>query len=47
MAVVYPTKPEKSFDGNPYERCPRCGRGLYVVINVVYDSPPAMRGGGA
>jgi hypothetical protein len=47
MAVVYEDRPEKSFRGDPHERCPRCGRELYVVINVVYDSPPAMRGGGA
>jgi len=29
--------PEKCFDGNPAERCGRCGRFLYTVIRVVYD----------
>ena len=47
LAVVYSTKPEKSFDGDPYKRCLRCGQGLYVVCHVVYDSPLATRGEGA
>jgi hypothetical protein len=37
FAVIYEEHPEKSFDGDPDERCPRCGRELYVVINVVYE----------
>ena len=47
MAVIYEDHPEKSFDGDPHERCPRCDRELYVVINVVYDSPAGEEGGGA
>jgi hypothetical protein len=37
IAVVYPNEPHKSFDGDPHERCPHCGQGLYVVINVVRE----------
>ncbi len=37
MAVVYPNEPDRSFDGYPHERCPRCGQGLYIVINVVRE----------
>jgi len=37
IAVVYPDDPDKSFDGDPYERCPECGRPLYTVLNVVYE----------
>ena len=37
IAAVYPNGPEKSFQGDPHERCPRCGQGLYVVINVVRE----------
>jgi len=35
---------EKSFQGDPNERCSRCGRFLYVVFNVVYDPPPDEEG---
>ena len=37
IAAVYPNEPEESFQGDPHERCPRCGQGLYVVINVVRE----------
>jgi DNA-directed RNA polymerase subunit RPC12/RpoP len=37
IAVVYPDEPEKSFDGDPHERCPHCGQRLYVVITVVRE----------
>jgi len=47
MAVIYEDHPEKNFDGDPHERCPRCDRELHVVINVVYDSPASEEGGGA
>jgi uncharacterized Zn finger protein len=35
-AVINEEHPEKSFQGDPYERCPECGRPLYTVLNVVY-----------
>jgi hypothetical protein len=47
MAVVYEEDSERSFRGDPDERCPRCGRPLYTVLNVVYDSPEVEEGGGA
>ena len=37
MAVIYEEHPEKSSDGDPDERCGRCGRPLYTVLRVVYD----------
>jgi hypothetical protein len=43
-AVIYEEHPEKSFfDGDPNERCGRCGRPLYTVLRVVYDG---KEGGG-
>ena len=36
VAVINEEHPEKSFQGDPYERCPECGRPLYTVLNVVY-----------
>jgi hypothetical protein len=39
--------PEKSFKGAPHERCKRCGRLLYFVIEVVYgDCRDYEEGGG-
>jgi hypothetical protein len=46
MAVIYEEDPDKSFDGDPGERCTRCGRFLYTVLRVVYDSPADEEGGG-
>ena len=38
----------ESFQGDPDERCARCGRLLYTVIRVVYDDPrDYVEGGGA
>ena len=37
MAVINEEHPEKGFDGDPAERCGRCGRFLYTVLRVVYD----------
>lgn len=37
MAVVYEEDHERSFEGDPYERCPLCGRSLYTVLRVVYE----------
>jgi len=31
--------PGEGFSGDPAERCTRCGRPLWCVIQVVYDSP--------
>jgi hypothetical protein len=45
--IIDPDHPEKSFAGDRDERCGRCGRVLYTVIEIVYGSPPAMRGEGA
>jgi ribosomal protein S14 len=36
--------PGEAFSGNPDERCARCGRWLWTVIEVVYDD--AEEGGG-
>jgi hypothetical protein len=36
-AVIYEEHPEKGFDGDPEERCGRCGRFLYTVLRVVYE----------
>jgi hypothetical protein len=36
-ALINEEHPDKSFDGDPYERCPECGRPLYTVLNVVYE----------
>ncbi len=44
IAVINEEHPDKSFDGDPDERCGRCGRPLYAVIRVVYG---AEEGGGA
>jgi hypothetical protein len=37
---------ERSFKGDPNERCQRCGRLLYFVIEVVYGSPASEDAGG-
>ena len=37
IALIDETHPEKSFKGDPAERCDRCGRLLYQVIKVVYE----------
>jgi predicted RNA-binding Zn-ribbon protein involved in translation (DUF1610 family) len=46
IAVIYEEQPERSFQGDPNERCASCGRALYTVFNVVYDPPAAYEGGG-
>jgi hypothetical protein len=45
MIMLDEERPEASFQGDPGERCGRCGRFLYVVLHVVYDSPPSYRRG--
>jgi hypothetical protein len=37
LAVIYDDDPDKSFDGDPNEKCARCGRPLYIAIRVVYE----------
>ena len=39
--------PEGSFKGDRDERCSRCRRCLWFVVEVAYGSPPARRGEGA
>jgi ribosomal protein L37E len=43
IVLIDEENPEKSFQGNSVERCGRCGRHLYTVIEVVYGDD---RGGG-
>ena len=43
IAMLNEECPDKSFDGDPYERCARCGRSMYDVIRVVYGE----EGGGS
>jgi hypothetical protein len=38
--------PAEGFPDDPDERCSRCGRWLWFVIKVVYDSPADSEGGG-
>jgi ribosomal protein S14 len=39
IVLIDEERPEESFDGDPDERCSRCGRHLWCVIEVVYGSP--------
>jgi hypothetical protein len=34
--VIYDDAPDKGFEGDPNERCGRCGRLLWTGIRVVY-----------
>lgn len=34
--AIYDQEPAKGFQGDPDERCGRCGRSLYTVLRVVY-----------
>jgi DNA-directed RNA polymerase subunit RPC12/RpoP len=43
IAMLNEEYPYKSFDGDPDERCARCGRSMYDVIMVVYGE----EGGGS
>ena len=51
IVLIDEKRPEESFDGNPDERCGRCGRYLWFVIKVVYDGAEGdaseAEGGGA
>ena len=46
IVLIDEEHPERSFQGDPAERCKRCGRFLYAVIEVVYGSPTGEEGGG-
>ena len=46
IVVINEKHPEKSFQGDPNKSCPRCGRPLHTVLNVVFDSPGDTEGGG-
>ena len=37
IAVVNEEHPERSFDGDPGERCASCGLPLHTVLRVVYE----------
>ena len=37
IVIIDGERPERSFDGDPDERCSRCGRYLWFVIEVVFD----------
>jgi hypothetical protein len=39
IVLINEGRSEESFEGDPDERCPECGRYLYFVVRVVYDSP--------
>ena len=36
IVLIDGERPERSFDGDPDERCSRCGRHLWCVIRLVY-----------
>jgi hypothetical protein len=46
IVLIDEERPEESFQGDPDERCKRCGRFLYTVIEVVYGCPAGHEGGG-
>jgi hypothetical protein len=47
IVVVDDGSPGEGFPDDPDERCGRCGRPRWCVIEVVYDSPAADEGEGA
>jgi hypothetical protein len=46
IVIIDGERPERSFDGDPDERCSRCGRYLWCVIRLVYESAGDTEGGG-
>jgi hypothetical protein len=46
IAVIWEEQPERGFQGDPHERCSRCGHPLHTVLRVVRDSPEVGEGGG-
>lgn len=47
MVLIDEGRPEEGFRGDPDERCGRCGRHLYFVVEVVYGPPAGEEGEGA
>ena len=45
IALIDDGSPGEGFPEDPEERCERCGRRLWCVIEIVYDSPAAEGGG--
>jgi len=46
IVLIDEKRPEESFDGDPDERCSRCGRYLWCVIRLVYENAGDTEGGG-
>jgi hypothetical protein len=46
IVIIDGERPERSFDGDPDERCSRCGRYLWCVIRFVYEDAADTKGGG-
>ena len=46
IALIDDGTPAEGFPDDPAERCGSCGRALWCVIEVVYDSPDDTEGGG-
>jgi len=46
IVLIDDGSPEEGFPDDPEERCARCGRRLWCVIEVVYESPGDTEGGG-
>jgi len=46
IVLIDEEAPEKSFQGDPNERCESCGRHKYTMIHLVYDEPLDEQGGG-
>jgi hypothetical protein len=46
IVLIDEKRPERSFDGDPEERCSRCGRYLWCVIRFVYEDAGDTEGGG-
>jgi hypothetical protein len=39
IVLIHDGTPAEGFPDDPHERCKNCGRALWCVINIVYDSP--------
>jgi hypothetical protein len=46
IVLIDEEHPEESFQGDPDERCKRCGRALWCVIEVVHGDPRDHEEGG-
>jgi len=45
IVLIDEERPEESFQGDRNERCKRCGRALWYVVEVVYGPPAGDEGG--